>query len=351
MALDPGRPLCRRCVLPHAPPDVTLDESGLCSVCREHDDSVRGSDRGGRDLLETDFVKLLEKRRGKQTYDCLVMLSGGKDSTSALHTIVRKYRLNPLVFTFDHGFVGAEAIQSAMNTVQKLDVDFLFYRSTFMHDLFRELIRSHTRANICPICSMWYMLTTYEIAAKYKIPLIISGWTKGQTSGSGRTMLTSCACNESSEEYRSMSLATREFMKDFVSRRPRYKDFPRNMEEVLKAAKKRFKSKAIVLSPHWFMSEDAEEYVEVIQRELDWKGATRSYPKKTTNCELNFVATYLTVAHYGYSHYHIEMSKMIRLGMVTRKEALEALEIDYGAELLDPILARLDLTFDDLGVT
>ena len=339
--------VCRRCVLPDAPPDIRLDESGLCNICRDHEAPGCEADGGGRPLMETDLVRILDKYRGKQQYDCLCMLSGGKDSTAALYYMVEKYGLKPLAFTFDHGFVGDEALQSVYRTVEALNVDFTLVRSTYMHDMFREIIRSGSKASICPICSMWYMLTTYGIAAHYKIPIIISGWTKGQTVG-GRSMLTTCACDDSSEEYGSMAAATRTFMQPAVKDVPGYKDFPRNMKEVLKAAKKRYKSKPIVLSPHWFMPGDTEDYVEVITRELGWRPATRSYPKHTTNCELNYVATYLTVKNYGYSHYHIEDSKLIRMGLMSREEALDHLEIDFGAELLDPILAKLGCSFSDL---
>jgi hypothetical protein len=86
-----------------------------------------------------------------------------------------------------------------------------------------------------------------------------------------------------------------------------------------------------------------EEYVPVIQRELGWEYPERSYPKKTTNCDLNFIASKLAVKNYGYSVYHIEMSNMIRMGIVTREEALAALEMDFSQELTAGILKKLDV--------
>jgi hypothetical protein len=192
------------------------------------------------------------------------------------------------------------------------------------------------------------MQVTYEIAARFGIPLIISGWTKGQTSSSTSPILSKCACNTNGVEYASMVRDTAAFMAQAVREEPGFREFPVNMEGVLQIAKKKYGSKATVLSPHWFLDLDVEQYVKVLQRELEWTWPARSYPRGTTNCELNFLATFLTVKHYGFSHYHIEASKLIRAGLLTREEAIERLELDFDDDLLAGILTRLDCTLDDL---
>lgn len=333
--------ICVRCVLPESPPDITMDAEGVCSICRNYEKERKREVVEDRGFLETDFVKILDKHRGKQKYDCLCMLSGGKDSTAALYYVKEKYKLNPLVFTFNHGFVPDEHIRSARKTVDKLGVDWLYFETTFMRDMFRKIVETQAKVVICPVCSLWYMMKTYEIAAQYEIPIIISGWTKGQTTGSTKSVLSKCACDTNPDEFKAMSAATRDFMEKHVKTDPKYKDFPMNMEEVLKIAKSKYKSKAIVLSPHWFVPVGPEEYVRTIKEKLDWDYPERSYPKKSTNCDLNFLASSLAVKNYGYSHYHIEMSNLIRLGMITREEALELLKLDFDQEILDGIMKKL----------
>jgi len=344
-----ARAMCSRCVLSEHAPDIRLDADGVCNVCHQFESEQEPAGQKQRGYLETDFTKILSKYRGKQKYDCLVMLSGGKDSTSALYTIVRRYKLNPLAFTFNHGFVPDEHLACIKNTVRALGVDHLYFESAHMHQMFREILKTSPETVICPVCSLWYMLTTYEIAGRYKIPLIISGWTKGQTTGSTRSALTTCACNQTSPEHASMAAATKTFMARAVKTLPRYRGFPFNMEAVLKIAKKQYKSKALALSPHWFLPTDAAEYVETIKAELGWSYPACSYPKRSTNCELNYVSTYLAMKHYGFSHYHIEMSNMIRRGLMTREEALELLDTEFlDRDLLEPILNKLDCSFSDL---
>ncbi len=332
------RRMCVRCVLPESPPDITLNAAGVCNVCEAYDrDRAHGR---ARPPLETDFVRMLKKYRGKGEYDCLVMCSGGKDSTSALYYMKTRYKLNPLAFTFDHGFETEEAMANVRRAVEKLDVDYMTFRSTFIHDMVKKILTTGSRAVICHLCSIWYMDLTFKMAARFRIPIIIAGWTKGQSTR--QEVMSKCACTIDAPEYKSMGAATLEFLGE-LRKDPKYADFPGSMEEVLKRARKRHKS--VVLSPHWFLPYDTETYVETIQKELDWRYPKFSYPGKSTNCALNFISVHNSMRYFGYTHYHVEMSKHIREGLMTREEALELLRIDFDEQTLNEIARPLGYTF------
>ncbi len=334
--------LCVRCVLPHSPPDITLDADGVCSVCRAAERVREESPR--EELLETDFVAMLQKHRGKGRYDCLVMCSGGKDSTAALYYMVKRYHMRPLAFTFDHGFETPEALENVHRAVEALGVDFLFFRTEEMRDLFKKMIDSGSRAVICHPCSIWYMQLTFDLAARFEIPLIIAGWTKGQSARPG--VMTKCACNVDAPEYASMGVATRRFLATLKDD-PRFRDFPTTMDEVVTRARK--KHKALVLSPHWFLDTHPDEYVAVLQRELGWKYPAVSYPRRSTNCYLNFLSAERSLRFYGYTHYHVEMSKLIRQGLMTRDEALELLRLEISPETRALLESRLGCRLDPDG--
>ena len=331
--------ICKKCVLPDSPPDITLDAEGVCNVCREHEKSGAAC---SVPLLETDFVKILAQHKGKHAYDCLVMCSGGKDSTASLYYMKRRYKANPLAFMFDHGFETEDAVANVRRAVEKLGVDFLSFRSTFTHDIFSKILKTGSQAVICHLCSIWYMDLTYRMAEKFDIPLIIAGWTKGQSTS--QPVMSKCACNVSEPEYRRMGLATRQFIDEHLKTDPRYKDFPHSMEEVVSRAQKRHK--AMVLSPHWFLPYSADEYVETIKKELGWDFPSLSYPAKSTNCYLNFIAVHNSMKYYGYTHYHVELSKLVRQGLMTREEALELLKPNYDTSLLNKIAQPLDFRSD-----
>jgi len=69
---------CKRCVLPDSRPGLTIDRDGICSACRGHEYklTIRWSER--RRVLDKLFS---EAKRKSKSYDCLVPVSGGKDST------------------------------------------------------------------------------------------------------------------------------------------------------------------------------------------------------------------------------------------------------------------------------
>jgi 7-cyano-7-deazaguanine synthase in queuosine biosynthesis len=323
---------CARCVLPEFEPDIRLDAEGVCNVCRDHD--ARGTATEDAGPLESDFVRLLEKYRGKGRYDCLVMCSGGKDSTASLYLMKRRYRMNPLAFTFDLGFETDEALGNVHRAVDALDVDLVIHKSRAMIRLFRRILETDRKVVICHLCSISYMRLTFETAHRYGVRLIIAGWTKGQTARIDDAVPGRYAAN--APEYVSMARATKEFVKT-LRMDPEYRDVPATMEEVVKAARR---TRCIVQSPHWYLPEGTETHIETLTRELGWREPKHSYPAGSTNCSLNFLSSHLSMRHYGYTHYHVEMSKLIRLGLMSREEALRRLEADFDDALLADLAAR-----------
>lgn len=334
------RRLCTKCVMPENEPDIYLNEDGVCNICLSYEEIKDQS--VANQPMETDFIKIINKHKGKGKYDCMVMCSGGKDSTSSLYYMVKRYKLNVLAFTFDHGFETEEAMDNIKRAVDILGVDFMLFKSNYMKDMFSKILKTGSKAVICHPCSIWYMDLAFDVAARYKIPMIVAGWTKGQSTK--QEVMSKCGCNVHSPEFRQMAEATGEFLDNQLDDMPKYKNFPKSMEEVLKRAKKKYKS--IVVSPHWFLPFGPETYIEVIKKELGWKRPKFSYPKGSTNCSLNFISVYNSVKHFGYAHYHVEASKMIRELMMTREEALDELELDFDKDVLNKIAKDLDYKFE-----
>jgi len=335
-----GRRICATCVLPEIRPHIVLDDAGVCNLCLDFNKKERTPL-----LLESDFIRILDKHRGKQKYDCLVMCSGGKDSTAALYFMKVRYKLNPLVFMFDYGFEQSDAIDNVKRAVEKLDVDFMFFKTNFMKDMFKRLIHSKSKAVICHPCSISYIKLAYEMAARVQAPIIIAGWTKGQSVK--QEVMSACGCNVHQPEYKAMAVETQKFLDEQLADMPKYKGFPRSMDELLKQVK-RSGNKAMVLSPHWFLPYGPDEYVKMIQDNLDWRYTAESFPRKSSNCSLNFVSVHNSMRDFGYTHYHVEMSKLVREGVMSRDEALRNLEMNFSDKLLDGILGELDLSQRDI---
>ena len=87
---------CKLCVMPDTKPDLHLDEQGVCNACRSYENRTEVD----WDARHTELLQLLEKHRRREggNWDCIVPVSGGKDST---YQVVRMLQLglNPLCIT------------------------------------------------------------------------------------------------------------------------------------------------------------------------------------------------------------------------------------------------------------
>ena len=70
--------ICNRCVMPSTKPDLNFDESGVCDACQSQDSKNNNIDWKAR---EKDFLNLVRKHKKNPDYDCIIGVSGGKDST------------------------------------------------------------------------------------------------------------------------------------------------------------------------------------------------------------------------------------------------------------------------------
>ena len=69
---------CSRCILPDTRPGISLDQDGICSGCRGHEDKENNINWNER---KSTFQKIVDiAKRQCCNYDCIVPVSGGKDS-------------------------------------------------------------------------------------------------------------------------------------------------------------------------------------------------------------------------------------------------------------------------------
>lgn len=89
---------CTRCILPETMPFISFDSEGTCNYCRNY--RSRNQPKPLHELMD-----LVEPYRRPSGPDCIVPLSGGRDSCFALHLIVNELGLRPVTFTYDWGMV------------------------------------------------------------------------------------------------------------------------------------------------------------------------------------------------------------------------------------------------------
>lgn len=169
----PNLTFCSRCVMDGTDPDLILDNKEVCNHCHSAQKSLKEIE-----AEKPNLPKIIEriKRDGKgKTYDCLIGMSGGVDSSMVLHHAV-ELGLRPLCFTIDNGFNNPKADENIMRLVETLKVP--FYRYTIDLKKFSEAQSAFMRGgvmNLEVLTDHILFASTYEMANKYGIKWILSG--------------------------------------------------------------------------------------------------------------------------------------------------------------------------------
>lgn len=110
---------CRRCVMPETKPDLHIDGEGVCNACRSYEQRHVVD----WDARRAELTTLLERYRPRNgsNYDCIIPVSGGKDST---FQVVRMLELgaNPLCVTATTCFL-SDIGRKNLENIRKLGVD------------------------------------------------------------------------------------------------------------------------------------------------------------------------------------------------------------------------------------
>lgn len=166
---------CARCLYPeNAKPYIIFDEDGVCSGCRvaEAYDKVNWIER--EEKLRCILEKAKEDAHLRRAhYDCIIPVSGGKDSHFQAHLIKNKYGLTPLFVTYNHLFNAPLGLRNLENLFTKLSCDLLRFSSN------PETVRKISRYMLKRVGDLtWHYhagILTFpiQIAVRYKVPLII----------------------------------------------------------------------------------------------------------------------------------------------------------------------------------
>lgn len=162
---------CLRCVMPETKPDILFDDEGVCSACR-HYENRSSIDFSARDQ---ELRVILERYRSSDgsNYDCLIPVSGGKDST---YQVVRMQELgmNPLCVTATTDKLTSLGRRNIEN-IKGLGVDYL---ELSVNPRVRRRINRLALRQIGDISwpeHVTIFTIPIRIAVQMKIPLIIWG--------------------------------------------------------------------------------------------------------------------------------------------------------------------------------
>ena len=166
---------CERCLLSDAVPGVEVGTEGVCSVCRQHDETWGNWEERKGERLSALQRMFEDCRRKKRPYDVLVPLSGGKDSTYVLYLCRRQFGLNCLAVTWDNGFLTTHARENIERATSALGVDHIYYRvnEALLMRLYRHFFVK--TGMFCPVCMRGIGVTTEMAARAFNVPLVVNG--------------------------------------------------------------------------------------------------------------------------------------------------------------------------------
>ena len=119
---------CVRCVMPETTEGLEFDENGICRSCASSEQKMHINWEERRKKLD-EFIKNAKfiARKNDSPYDCMVPISGGKDSTFQLHVLTKVYDLRVLAVTFSHNWYSEIGYYNLLNSLEEFDIDHIQY--------------------------------------------------------------------------------------------------------------------------------------------------------------------------------------------------------------------------------
>ncbi len=162
---------CQRCVMPDTRPGSQIDEKGICLACRNYDRRATVD----WDARWHELELLCGQYRNPNRYDCVIAVSGGKDSHFLVYTLKERLHMNPLLIRVKDAFSNTIAgTANVKNIATAFDCDMIEFGISPV--LYKQLTRYcfEKHANF-PFIDGEVYTTPVNIASKYDIPLVFYG--------------------------------------------------------------------------------------------------------------------------------------------------------------------------------
>ncbi|MFX0036483.1 MAG: N-acetyl sugar amidotransferase [Candidatus Hermodarchaeota archaeon] len=165
---------CKKCVMPDTRPGIVFNERGICQGCiaEEKKDKTNWKER------YQELVRLCEKYRkiNGDWYDCIIAVSGGKDSHFQTHVMKELMNMNPLLVTVEDNFPMTKAGKHNIKNISEefgCDIVSLKPNIKVQKKLMRYCFEKYAKPNYY----LDILIYSYpiHIAIKFGIPLIVYG--------------------------------------------------------------------------------------------------------------------------------------------------------------------------------
>lgn len=312
-----GIKYCIRCCIPETQEGVHFDDIGVCTACRSSEDKMHID----WTLREQQLRTILEEARSKSGngYDCVLPISGGKDSFFQAHVLVKVYGLKPLAVTFSHNWFSETGFYNLQRCLEVFDLDHIQF--TPARSLVNRLARKSLGAigDSCWHCHSGVGAFPLQIATRFKIPLLVWGESIAETAGRAsyscpgikfdRDYFTKVSAKLSASEMVCNELSPKDL---FPFELPTYQEIEDTGVW------------GIHLGDYMFWDDERQtEWIRDVYgwRETEMEGAYKGY--KSAECIMAGMHDFTCYLKRGFGRSTGQASVDVRNGLLTRKEGFE----------------------------
>ncbi|MDB2543602.1 N-acetyl sugar amidotransferase [Woeseiaceae bacterium] len=343
---------CKQCVYPFATVNLHVDDDGICSSCKTFEafEKIPEEFWDKRRQRLKDLIE--ETSDGNDSeYDCLIPVSGGKDSYYQAHVITKELGLKPLLMTYHGNNFLPEGDYNRDRMREVFDADHIVWGPNI--EVLKKLNRLGFKRmgdmnwqNHCGIFS-----SPIQMAAKFKIPLIIWGEINWDISG----MFDPDDFMEFSarvrHEHDLRGYEWYDFIGDkedkLIEKDMIWAKYPSD-EEILEVG-----IRGLYIGN--FFKWDPNKHSKMMQEKYGWQEAKKPFERtyrKMSNLDdryENGIHDLMKFIKFGYGRCSDHASKDIRTGYMTRDEGIEKVR-EYDAVVssdLDYWLDYVDMSKDE----
>lgn len=318
---------CNECGLPSNYPNTDFDANGVCHLCTAFTNYREKVDRyfKGEDELRT----LLLSKKSTGNYDCLALLSGGKDSTYVVARLVNM-GLRVLTFTLDNGYISDQAKANINVIVERLGVDHVYGETPHMNKIFVDSLQRHQ--NVCNGCFKTIYTLSTKLAIENEIPFLVTGLSRGQFF---ETRLTE-------ELFWDDSIDTQSIDEIILEARKLYHqedDAVKRLLDVSLFTQDSTFEKVEFVDFYRYSDVSLQEMLRFLKEEAGWQRPTDT--GRSTNCLINKAGIRVHKKQKGYSNYAFPYSWDVRLGHKTRTETLDEINEEIDEDEVQVILDEI----------
>ncbi|MFA6078141.1 MAG: N-acetyl sugar amidotransferase [Candidatus Omnitrophota bacterium] len=330
--------VCSRCLIDTTVPGAKFDENGVCSYCKIHDQLDKEypvGDEGQKRLAK--IVDIIKKKGRHSKYDCVVGISGGRDSTYTLY-LAKHLGLRPLAVHFNDGFGNPVAGENMKKATDRLNVEMRTVASDWRES--KDLKLAFLKASTPEMeegTDLGIATSLYGIAAKENIKYIILGHSL-KTEGISPlewSYLDGAYLRSVHKKFGTVKL------RKWTPEDPGFNLDLRHIfyYTIIKGIKS-----IPVLNYVNYVRTDAEE---IIKKELGWV-----YPGAHYYDDLyQSLLTYIYRVKFHIDRRRFNYSALIRSGQMSREEAMNRMKDIYVIEdpkVIDLCIKRLGITWKDI---